>query len=64
VPFPPLFNLFRVPLNVLVRIPGGTPNPGLESLMYIITVCNGNVAKLSMNEFCLSHYSVLMHEKY
>jgi len=32
--FPPLFNFFRVRLNVLVRAPGGTRIPGWESLSY------------------------------
>jgi hypothetical protein len=32
VPFSAIFNFFRVPLNVLVRTPGGTHTPGWESL--------------------------------
>jgi len=36
--FPPLFNFFRLPLNVLVRTPDGTRTPGWESLLYRIIV--------------------------
>ena len=35
VPFSPLFNFFRVPLNILVRTPGGTRTPSWESLPYM-----------------------------
>jgi len=34
--FPPLFNFFRSPVNVLVRNSGGTRTPGWESLHYTI----------------------------
>ena len=36
---PPLFNLFRVPLKVLVRTPEGTRTQGWEYLSYHIAVC-------------------------
>ena len=32
VPFPSLFSIYRVPLNVLVRIPRGMRTAGWESL--------------------------------
>ena len=32
VPFSAIIQFFRVPLNVLVRTPGGTRTPGWESL--------------------------------
>jgi hypothetical protein len=36
--FPPLFNFFRLPLKVLVRVPGGTRTPSWESLLYSIVM--------------------------
>ena len=32
VPFPAIIQIFRLPLNILVRTPGGTRTPGWESL--------------------------------
>jgi hypothetical protein len=36
--FPLLYNFFRLTLNVLVRTPKGTRNPGWESLLYTTTL--------------------------
>jgi hypothetical protein len=33
-----LNSIFRVPLNVVVRTPGGTLTPGWESLVYTIRI--------------------------